>query len=136
MSTPACQLVMCCLFHYQYILLFQYQYTLEYSLLPASPSAPSAKQRFEIFFPPMIVVRMWFSRASFTVYYRKMLKSVCDNIHSWRNPTEVWNHSAILSLTRTALVTLGYNCWIVCIRFIRYYRSSLQPIVRRATPYL
>ena len=64
----------------------------------------SANLKLVMVRPAMLTVPSCSSRTSDIILSRKMLKSVGDNMHRWRTPTVVWNHSPILPLMKTVLV--------------------------------
>ena len=56
---------------------------------PVIPSMSSAKRRFVILRPPMLMVPLKFSRACVMISSRNMLKRVGESRHPWRTPTYV-----------------------------------------------
>ena len=74
---------------------------------PVIPSMSSAKRRFVILRPPMLMVPLKFSRACVMISSRNMLKRVGESRHPWRTPTDVWNHSPVVPWTNTALIAFS-----------------------------
>ena len=56
----------------------------------------SAKRKFVIVLPPILIVPSWSSSESAIILSKKMLKRVGESRHPWRTPVVVWNHSPML----------------------------------------